>query len=958
MPSINERAMNGFIAEAMEMQAPLNYRVEAERHGQARRGNTAPDIVVYMPYELRTIVETEYGSPAVADAKKRLGYEFNDYSLPMKSVLAVGIPEELGEMRHTERNSALMSDDAQFLIQVITGKSEVDPHIEITPKNPVSVSIRDIVQYAWLAAIPEAYSTQIINTVVSDLKAATNELQQRLRLVGGDSQANLIQRYGNHDSNERLDSVAGNVVGTLASMIQLHMNLMQWGNIGGVLDIGAPDLWQRVEPYGGIPDKIAAEWRKIENVNYMPLSTIAADMLEDSELGPRLGRTLRLVHDTMRQYIRAGVSATTNVVAEIWQALIPDRDERAAYYTKPATAEILANLTTARLQSPGQARYNEVCSGTGTLARATEENIRFRHYAANTDDKESIHAERMERFLQLTDINPQSISVATANMASLEPETPFENSAMFAITANGGSLNFLSKTGVSSMHEGLVGQSGVNHAMLTLLPRTVDICNNNDPYFRARGGAANPIDDADMKRYKRYADRQLKGVVNGQAGLATFMHVIEHLMLEYGSPHGKVLPLTAAHAETYKGFRKNIANEYCDVIAISTAAGDGISMSADTGIQEMLLIGTKHSPPHQAYTGQFGDAVVTCVNLTKTFRTKLEAKMFADAIRREISMSKQMGEIVVGEVVGTYYRMDDVGDGRPWATLGVSGDYAILTDMITHGKSWNPATGKILDFALPMTYLKCISVRGPTHHLLGCVPNSKSPSGAFTIYPAKTTANRSNPSMWKHQASKQITITSEPTHYGQPRGDADEAIRMRATAGHFHIARNLRTSAQTIAMAYTDEACMGGRSWNTIKAEQGVAEAIALFLNSTYGLMVRVGYGQLTDPGRQSIQVKAIDDHPIPNFAEKTDAGMRARGIAVQHFDRLRNLPLERISLSVLDDNRKEIDRVVTIMLGLPWNNETKAMLDNWRQLMCLQPAVHANNQTVVETLVAAGLQP
>ena len=96
------------------------------------------------------------------------------------------------------------------------------------------------------------------------------------------------------------------------------------------------------------------------------------------------------------------------MAAEIWQSLIPDRDQRAAYYTKPAVAELLANLTTARLAKPAEARYNEVCAGTGTLARATEENIRFRHYANPNNSKDSIHARRMERCIQLTDINPQS----------------------------------------------------------------------------------------------------------------------------------------------------------------------------------------------------------------------------------------------------------------------------------------------------------------------------------------------------------------------------------------------------------------------------------------------------------------------------------------------------------------------------------------------------------------------
>ena len=205
------------------------------------------------------------------------------------------------------------------------------------------------------------------------------------------------------------------------------------------------------------------------------------------------------------------------------------------------------------------------------------------------------------------------------------------------------------------------------------------------------------------------------------------------------------------------------------------------------------------------------------------------------------------------------------------------------------------------------------------------------------MYPPKYARSVNNPSLWELQAGKQITMTCVPTHYGEPRGDAGEAERMRQTAGHFHLSRNLRMSAQKIAMAYTEQECMGGRSWTTIKANKRVAEAMALFLNSTYGLLIRIGYGQSTDLGRSPIQVRAIDNHPIPDFASISDAGREARRIAVDNFERLRKLPLERISLSALDDNRAEIDRVVTLMLGLDWNPETENMLAAWRRLMCLQ---------------------
>ena len=647
---------------------------------------------------------------------------------------------------------------------------------------------------------------------------------------------------------------------------------------------------------------------------------------------------------TIDRYIETGLSATTNVSAAVWQELTPDRDERAVNYTRPHRAEFLGNITTERLKEPGKAYYAEVCAGTGTLARATEENIRFRHYA-DTNDKSSIHAERMERYIQLTDISQQSVSVATANLTSLEPQTRFGKSAIFAITVTGGSLNLLGAEGVGNMGAQLIGSYGEEGAMLAIEPGRVGICCNNDPYFRSRGGASNPISSAEMQKYRRKADKRLPGVANGQAGLATFMHVIEHEMLAKGAPHGKVLPLTAAHADTYRGFRRNIETSYSDVIAISTAAGQGESMSDDTDKQEMLLIGTKR------HEGD-GDRAVVCVNLIDDFQDKLEAKMYADAIRREIVKGLPFGEIVVGSVVGTYNRMESLGEGRPWSSLGTSGRYTQLTEYVTRGIAWDPATGAEKQFALPMTVLSGVSDIGPTHDLLGCLPASRDPRGAFVMVPANETVDRLNPSMWSVDARTQTSVTCLPTHYGTSRGDAELAARMLNTAGRFHLSRNLRQSAQSITMAYTERECLGGSSWTTLNAPPDVSKAVTLYLNSTYGIIVRIGYGQSTDVGRARIQVEAIAGHPVPDFT----AGRRARDIASRNFDRLRGLPLKRISLSAVDPNRAEIDKVVSEMLGVAWDSDTERMLIAWRELMCQQTMVHNNTRETLAELRAAGV--
>ena len=105
------------------------------------------------------------------------------------------------------------------------------------------------------------------------------------------------------------------------------------------------------------------------------------------------------------------------------------------------------------------------------------------------------------------------------------------------------------------------------------------------------------------------------------------------------------------------------------------------------------------------------------------------------------------------------------------------------------------------------------------------------------------------------------------------------------------------------------------------------------------------------------MQVRAIGGHPIPDFAADTDAAKTARRIAAANFDRLRTLPLKRISLSALDPNRAEIDRTVTQMLGLPHDANAESMLTAWRKLMCLQPIVNANNKSVLRELARAGVR-
>ena len=103
-------------------------------------------------------------------------------------------------MGHAERRAALASDDRRFLLQVVTGKSPTDPGVNLIPVDPIPVSLRDVAQYAWLAAIPAPYAGRIMRGAVKGMSSAQNSLTDRLNQLPASARERLSTLYGSHVS--------------------------------------------------------------------------------------------------------------------------------------------------------------------------------------------------------------------------------------------------------------------------------------------------------------------------------------------------------------------------------------------------------------------------------------------------------------------------------------------------------------------------------------------------------------------------------------------------------------------------------------------------------------------------------------------------------------------------------------------------------------------------------------
>ena len=175
---------------------------------------------------------------------------------------------------------------------------------------------------------------------------------------------------------------------------------------------------------------------------------------------------------------------------------------------------------------------------------------------------------------------------------------------------------------------------------------------------------------------------------------------------------------------------------------------------------------------------------------------------------------------------------------------------------------------------------------------------------------------------------------------------------MLAQRSDLFISRNLRMTSQALAAARTTQPAMGGRAWTALQTgDEGLKDALSIWLNSTLGLMTRVAYAQTTQQGRATMQVRALSGFPVPNFAEESPAGQEARRVAQERYGELSILPLEPVSYAFRDGNRRLIDEVALEMVGLGQNEEARRIVDYLRGLWCREPAVHGGSPTIMRAL-------
>ena len=868
---ISETAFNAELAGALRDRHPRwgGSAVLAEATG-VFRGAAArrPDILLTGEVGAPVVIETEY-EPArsvEADAVGRLGAVVDDTGRAVAAVLAVRAPLELRDS--PAGHLADLVSSVQYRYCCFTTDSAPAPAGEpaemarFPVRGWLTGGVDDIAGLVERVLLPESAITQgalLLERGVNDAAAVLDRLGARHAPVLARVAESLRQDDGEQTRRMAM-AICANALVFQTAVAGTHPEV-----------VGPSDPSLRTRRGGLSKRQVLSAWSRILGVNYWPIFAVASDIVAALP-GPAASEVLDRLVDVAEGMTGLGAVTTGDLAGQMFGRLISDRKFLATFYTRPASAALLAELSVGRLACDFGSRADvaglrlaDLACGTGALLSAAYRAVAARYRRSGGDD-EALHAEMMETCLIGADIMPAATHLTVSMLSGVHPSVPFGDTRVYTMPYGRqsslrpvavGSLELLGSEQVLSLFgtgrwvaSGSGERSSQDPGSEADVPdASLDVVIMNPPFTRstnhegAAAGVPRPAfagfdtSASEQQQMAARLDDVYRGMKcragHGNAGLASNFIDLAHAKVRPGGVVAFVLPAAVAGGGAWQAARDILRSGYTGalVVTVASAGSTDRAFSADTGMAEALVVATRKTDREFVP----GDDAVVWVSLKARPRDAVAAAETARAITAAVkgameiaaatvdtvhppgggeaaTVSRASGRLQLGDEVIGCYVLGGWGDG---GCAGVANpDVIEAAAALAQGVLRLPG---IEDQQLPLAPLAELGERGLYHLDIAGPALSKAgvPRGPFDIDPLPwNEAPPSYPVLWRHDAGRERRLTVQPDSQGTVRpGRRDQALAVWATATRLHINLDYQLNSQSLACCLTPARSVGGRAW-------------------------------------------------------------------------------------------------------------------------------------------------
>lgn len=710
--------------------------------------------------------------------------------------------------------------------------------------------------------------------------------------------------------------------------------------------------------------KLHEHWRFIlDKINYYPIFHIAWKLLGCLSSDKDVTNAIKNLIMIARRIVSWRAPLRHDLAGRIYHWLLTEAKYLGAYYTSIPAAFLLLKLALrpdawpcdwSDIKEVRKFIVADLACGTGTLLMAAADVIADNYIRAcvqkgQRPDLNALHNVLVHDALYGFDVLDAAIHLTASTLALRNPDIPINVTNLRSLPLGGptrqlGSLEFLEspQMRISSLYtqpKRAVGkQEKKASSPTTVHIPEMDLCVMNPPFTRSVGGNRlfGNLPDSERKPMQK----RLRNLVSQQglsasitAGLGSVFIALADKHLEDQGRLALVLPRALLSGVAWEETRKLIEKNYHLEWLIVSHEPNHWNFSENTNLSEVLVVARKRKKEENS-------EIVSCVNLWRQPQNAIEALSVARSLIRggsppdiatgQGALNLTVGERKVGEALSvpwTWLR------GRSWG-LPCAFAQSDLTRTLFHlleGKLYLPGEGIFPKRGrIKLCPLKKLGELGFDRR---DIHDGFELAKGRTVYPA----------VWGHDSTKVGTMLSVPNAYLEPLSRPRTGRPLRqATAlwqksSRVLIAERLWLNTMVLASVRIAQKVLSNVWWpfllNKTKANVDAAEkALVLWLNSTHGLMMLLGYREETRGAWIGFKKPVLEAMPVLDVS-RLDAKTTSK--LAQAFDSLASSSLRPFPEMANDPVRAAIDEAVANALGLPDFSILREMLSR-EPIICL----------------------